>query len=130
MSRIGDNMSAMEVKVAGNLAYVADLNAGLVIFDITDKSSPVEVSRYRLSGADGIDVVGNRAYLASTFGEIAVLDITTPSQPVLIGSSTQPANSKDVRVVGDLVYINDGYGGVLVLKEFVFHYTYLPGIIH
>jgi hypothetical protein len=50
-----------DIVISGNFAYVSDLDNGLVIFNITDPSSPFEVSSIKseLTAATSVAVSNN-----------------------------------------------------------------------
>jgi hypothetical protein len=69
-------ISAVDVQVVGNLAYVADADVGLRIIDVSDPAAPVELGTLgTLYGADDIEVVDDRVYLVGlTFNDPPSLD--------------------------------------------------------
>lgn len=65
LSHLPEEGRVQNVHVVGNYAYVADENAGLEIYDITDKTNPVMISQH-YDGGIAWDVVvdGSYAYVA------------------------------------------------------------------
>ena len=50
---------------------------------------------------------------------LTVIDVSDPSHPVRVGTYASGETSRDVRVVGDKVYLAEGYRGFTVLSWFV-----------
>ncbi|MGA1842538.1 MAG: LVIVD repeat-containing protein [bacterium] len=85
------NVYAREMVVRDSYAYIADPYSGLVIFDVSNSSSPVRAARLNLNGTvEDIAVQGDYAYL--TFEDddypiecgIHVCDISDPEDPYLV----------------------------------------------
>lgn len=73
-----------DLQVAGQYLYVALGKEGLLIFDLADPTSPVEISHVSLNGystslAKGVIVSGTLAFVRGNF--IAVFDISAPQNP-------------------------------------------------
>jgi hypothetical protein len=117
------------VAVAGDAVYVAladcyyfDCSGSLQTFDVADPSQPRQVGSLDIPGGgfdvtvvDG-DVRGGRfAYLAAGEAGVWAVDVSDPAQPQLAGQANTPGDARTIAVVGDLVYVGDGKGGLLVL---------------
>jgi len=114
--------AAIAIDVVGNLAYIADRDGGLQIFNIADESNPFHVGSYDFNNAgiaQGIDVVGNLAYLAVGEAGLQILNISDPTNPTFVGSISTPARARGVQVVGNLAYVADdsGNGGGLQIID-------------
>ncbi len=67
-------------------AYVAALEGGLHIFDITAPATPRPVANYATQGnATGVTLIGKRAYLLDSGVGVAALDVSEPNKPKLDG---------------------------------------------
>ena len=67
-------------------AYVAALEGGLHIFDITAPATPRPIANYATQGnATGVTLLGKRAYLLDSGVGVAALDLTEPNKPRLEG---------------------------------------------
>ena len=67
-------------------AYVAALEGGLHIFDITAPATPRPVANYATQGnATGVTLMEKRAYLLDSGVGVAALDVTEPNEPRLDG---------------------------------------------
>lgn len=89
-------------------AYVAALEGGLYIFDITDPATPRPVGSYPTQGnATGVALKGKRVYLLDSGVGVAALDITEPNKPELDGIYRDDTILIDAQVGGDLLYLLD-----------------------
>jgi Ca2+-binding RTX toxin-like protein len=61
----------------GNYAYVADLDSGLQIINISNPAAPTLTGTYDTTGyAQGVQVVGNYAYVADNDGGLKILNVS------------------------------------------------------
>ncbi|MHB1038664.1 MAG: hypothetical protein ACYC0Y_28910 [Pirellulales bacterium] len=116
--RIGafhDNGPAWGVAVSGTFAYVAEQEAGLVIFDITNPAAPVRVGRYATSGfASAVTISGTLAFVADGSTGLLILDVANPAAPQLVGACNT-SGLGDVAVVGTVAYVAGGLGGLVIV---------------
>ena len=105
---------ALDVAVAGNLAFVADFSSGLQIVDISDPTAPTFVGSYDTPGsAYGVAVDGDLAFVADQSSGLQIIDISDPTTPILTG--TFPTSSAwGVAVDGDVAFVADGLNNRLV----------------
>lgn len=110
---------ALAVAVAGNFAFVADMNNQLQIFDVRDyvagapdPAAPVSVGPYTVgSTAYAVAVAGNYLLIGQGFGlEVAdirsfLADEADPA-PVFVGTVNTSNYGWRVRVVGDRAYVS------------------------
>lgn len=72
--------NSWDVRVEGDLAYVADGIGGLVTIDVSDPLNPVELDRVLFGGqARDIMVNGDVVYVAAESGGVAVVDASDPA---------------------------------------------------
>ena len=89
-------------------AYVAALEGGLHIFDITDPSVPRPVGNYATRGnATGVTLAPRRAYLLDSGIGVAVLDVSDPREPRLHDVYENEALPIDAQVGGNYLYLLD-----------------------
>ncbi|MCA2706951.1 MAG: calx-beta domain protein [Microcystis sp. M038S2] len=70
------------MQIVGNYAYVADLDSGLQIIDISNPAAPTFKGNYDTSGyAYGVQIVGNYAYVADYEGGLQILDVSDFTNP-------------------------------------------------
>lgn len=103
--------SAYSVGINADLpthAYVAALEGGLHIFDITDPAMPRPIGNYPTQGnATGVALTEKRAYLLDSGIGVAALDITEPSKPKLEGTYRDDTILIDAQVSSNLLYLLD-----------------------
>ena len=82
-------------------AYVADVNIGLRVMDVSKPARPVQVGAYATAGYPrGVAVAGGYAYVAAELGGLRVLDVSAPASPVEVGNYSTPGVAWDVDAVG------------------------------
>ena len=90
-------------------AYVAALEGGLHVFDITGPAVPRLVGSYATQGnAIGIALADERAYLLDSGIGVAVLDVSEPNNPTLQDAYESDALPIDAIVSGTYLYLLDG----------------------
>ena len=103
--------SAYRVVVDGaspSYTYVAALEGGLHIFDITEPSIPRPVGNYTTQGnATGVALATDRAYLLDSGVGVTVLDVSDPREPKLHGVYENDALPIDAQVGGNYLYLLD-----------------------
>ena len=114
-------MDIMDLQVSGNYAYVTTYfgyfsggnndNDGLRIIDISNSSSPQEVSFYYIFGAKCVYVSGKYAYIGSAYldtqfytGGFKIVDISVPSSPQAVGGYTG-SGIEDILTVNGYTYV-------------------------
>ncbi|NPV13430.1 hypothetical protein HPY86_00640 [candidate division WOR-3 bacterium] len=92
------------IAIAENRAYVADGQAGLAVFDISNPEAPVFMGGYldSLNVAWGVAVQDSLAFLAYGYKELLILNVRQP---------------ESIKVTGVLEYPQPGYGYNLVLQD-------------
>ncbi len=67
---------------------MADLNAGLLILDVSTPSNPRLRGNYPAGSgyAQGVAVSGSTVFVADDSAGLLILDVSTPSNPVFLGS--------------------------------------------
>ena len=89
-------------------AYVAALEGGMRVFDITEPSVLRPIGSYATQGnATGVTLAGKRAYLLDSGVGVTVLDVSDPRQPRLQGVYRNDALPIDVQVAGNYLYLLD-----------------------
>ena len=100
--------SAYRIAVDGSHAYIAALEGGMHIFDITEPAMPRRVSSYATQGnATGIAPASERAYLLDSRVGVVVLDISKPDKPKQIGHYANGALPIDAEAHGNSLYLLD-----------------------
>ena len=135
----------LKAAVQGAYLFLANAEFGMIVYDVSDPTSPQPVGNYLWSGASGVAVDGKLAYL--TAGDwpwkapgpaqpvagnsgLRVLDISAPDAPVLLGAYNTPGTPADVVAAGGTALVADGEGGVTRVRAFtVQSIVLLPSIL-
>lgn len=105
-----------DVAISGTTAYVAALESGLRVVDVSAASAPREVGAYDTPGqATGVAVLGNIAYVADRASGLRLVDVSNALHPTGLGAYNSSGSSYDVAVRGHLVYLADGSGGLRIV---------------
>src|SRR5262249_11126662 len=106
---------AQDVRVYGNLAYVADGAGGLQIVDVSLANTPRLVGALgNIGTAHGVDVAGGFALVAAGSG-LRVISVTDPAHPAAVGFVTLPGDAQDVVARGTFAYVADATGSLQVV---------------
>jgi hypothetical protein len=110
--------NSRSVKVAGDLAYVADYANGLQIFDISDPTSPTITGYYNTSmvGED-IFISGDHVFVADATNGLWTINSTIPSAPTFLDFYNTPGSPMEVFVDGDYVFVADSYFGLQIMNS-------------
>jgi hypothetical protein len=106
-----------DVKVSGDIAYVADGTAGLFTLNITNPYNIYSIdSEPLMDNASALAVQGHFAYVVgngSTSGQYGQhnYNINDPSN-ILFTNGIQWSDAEDIVVSGDYAYIANGYSGI------------------
>lgn len=105
------------VFIDGDLLYIADGEAGLVILDVRLPEAPSQLGILNTPGfAFDVVVEGNLAYVADGGSGVRIIDVSDPTVPVLLGVYDTPNQAHGIDVEGDLCYVADrGNSGIIVL---------------
>lgn len=92
-ARIGSlAINPSDLRVAGQFAYVADVNAGLTVVDIRDPAVPVQRAAYGPLGyPTGVDVAGDLVFIASDTGLRIVRFVPRTSALIPAGGAAMAA---------------------------------------
>jgi len=95
-----------DVAVDGDRLYVADQDAGLRIYDISNPGSPIVLGRTGAVGPGwGVDAEGDYAYVV-TGPRMVIVDVSSPELPVVVGSHSPPDTYvHEIHVTGDTAYL-------------------------
>jgi hypothetical protein len=121
--------TSSDVALVGDYTYVtlADCyyftcSGSLHVVDISEPRGPVLVSSLHVPGGAfavtlSDDSEGGRSsYLAAGYEGVWLMDASDPLEPRLVGRADTPGRARDISVEGDLVYVGDGDGGLLILR--------------
>jgi hypothetical protein len=106
-----------DIVIKDNLAYVASGKIGLVIYDVSNPSSPKEVSFCDTpGGATGVAVEGDYAYVADGRSGLQIIDIRNPRNPALASSYDTPGWTNGVATSGTYIYLADSGTGLWIFE--------------
>ncbi len=122
--------SSSSVTLAGDYVYVAlvdcyyfTCSGSLQVIDISDPPQSRLVSALDVPGGafaatmtSDADSSGRYVYLAAGDVGVWVADASDPAQPHLVGLANTPGRARGIAVVGDLAYVGDDHGGLLILR--------------
>lgn len=101
----------------GNYAYTGD--KGFRVFDITDKTHPLQVGYDTNDGAI-VRTEGNKAvYIRESMtanNPVMIMDITDPANPSLLGKYMAPDMTNDLYVRDNYAYVSCWWDGIRVVN--------------
>jgi len=124
MSVIGFGVPAatasQDVFVVGSVAYVANANQGLWIYDVsTTAINPALLGSIDFGGiAVRVFVEGTTAYVTQIAGpsdHLVAIDVSDPANPFVLGTFDTPGDAWNVDVVGTTAYVADQFSGLSVV---------------
>ncbi len=112
---IAFNNRVRSVATKQNYAYLAGGDDGLIIVDISNPASPVQVAKVDTIGySQGISVSGDYVYVG-TGGNLDIFNISNPLSPVWLTSFGVDDWTQNVSVSGSYAYISDYSYGIYVV---------------
>lgn len=110
---------ALDVKLAGHYAYVADYTS-MLVFDVVNPFNPVLAAPpfYHTDAQFNALAYSNSGIIYSAEGPIGVetIGVGNPSSPVALGYYNTGDYSSGIAVSGNYVYLADGNSGLIVLS--------------
>ncbi|MCP4993628.1 MAG: hypothetical protein GY934_07570, partial [Gammaproteobacteria bacterium] len=104
------------IDVDGSYAYIGT-NDGLVVVDVTDPGSPVQVGALSLgTQVADIKVQGQYAYLATSTVALVVVDISDVTNPLAVTSLGAGTASADLALSRNQLYVAAQAGGLWVIN--------------
>ena len=107
--------TAVDVVVSGNYAYVADVNDGLQMVDISIPV-PARIGNIRPGDVVGVEVRGQYAYLATGSIGLLVVDVSNPLFLYVVGTANTPGSANQVAVAGNYAYVADDAAGLTIVN--------------
>jgi len=98
--------SARDIAIEGDLAFVADGDAGLGIYNIFNGLNPVRIAQLNLNGpATRVSIDGDLAAVLA--GNLLCIDVSDPSTPQILHTISFPQSApQSVVVVGQFAYVS------------------------
>ncbi|MGC9777862.1 MAG: fibronectin type III domain-containing protein [Candidatus Heimdallarchaeota archaeon] len=114
-------LNATDVRVQGNIAYVAGGSDGLYTLDVSNPNNPILLDQI-VEGVDPyyrkLDVRGNYAYVADyglPSGGLRIYDVSDPTN-IQLTDNILLTYATDVVVSGDMAYVADGSYGIYIFN--------------
>ncbi len=104
-----------DVKVRGDVAYVAAGADGLLTIDVSNPSNPVLLDNYSIGAVfyRKLDVQGHLVFVADYSGGFRTFDVSNPNNIKYLDTDTL-SYATDVAAYGEIVFVADGIYGVYV----------------
>jgi hypothetical protein len=117
-SNPGGGSRAASVFVENNLAYVAALDSGLRILDISDKSMPEEIGvLIDEAYISNLAYSNNFAYMLCGAEGMKIADVSDPTSPLISGWFNTSVNPIDIAAEENLVYVTAHRDGLYIIKH-------------
>ncbi len=105
----------IDVAAEGSIACMAD--DGLRLADISDPTSPVELSHLSVANSEAVAMRGDLAVLiGETTNRLMLYDISDPKAPMPLGTFDTPGTSLQVELSGRYAFVADDLGGLQILN--------------
>jgi hypothetical protein len=105
----------LSVQLQGDIAVVGD-QQGILLLDVSNSTSPTQISRLQLGGQiKDLFLRNNLVYAANTAGFLQIVDIANPFAPRLRGQLALPVSGQGIDIVDDRAAIAAHNGGLLIV---------------
>ncbi len=128
------------VFVSGDYVYLADGGSGLIVINVSNKSSAFITDTYNTTGSSrDVFVSGDYAYVADGYSGLIVLNISDPYDITLADSYNTPDYAEGITVLNNTAYVADGSSLQIIdvttpndisfIKEFETPYDYQDVVV-
>ncbi|MHA1201640.1 MAG: ABC transporter permease subunit [Candidatus Heimdallarchaeaceae archaeon] len=108
---------ANDVFYQDGMLYIADANAGMLIFNASNPASPSLSGTYTTAGnSKGIYVEDGYAYVTDTVTGLLIVNVTIASNPILVGHYNLTGGGNEVYVEDGYAYVTDADAGLTILN--------------
>jgi len=115
LGRVGDSRS-FGMAIDKNRAFVGG-GCYLYIFDITDNSRPVLLSKLLTpSQIENIKILGEFAFIANSAAGLTIVNISDLGKPSIITSYKTKSVALDLDIYNNYVFVSDVYYGFVVIN--------------
>jgi ABC-type dipeptide/oligopeptide/nickel transport system permease component len=117
MSQYSIAGGANDVFYKDGMIYVADANAGMLILNASNPTSPSLTGTYTTAGdSRGVYVKDGYAYVTDTITGLLIVNVTTASSPTLAGYYNLTGEGNEVYVKDGYAYVTDADTGLTILN--------------
>jgi len=107
---------SFDVASEDGYVYLIVGTQGLLVIDVSDPASPIEVGSHSTRGyAQAVALDSRRAYVANRSDGLTVLDVSDPQRPVEIGNIDTAGSAWDVVLSGSNAFIADSQSGLQIV---------------
>lgn len=110
-----------DMALDGSTMYVAAGDAGLLVFDVSNPGSPVEIGALPNSNGmtwavdvefvDGLLYLGQDFYYPQDNNGLKVVDVSDPTAPSVVGEFELQSGAIAMGIAGGVAYVNDDFLG-------------------
>ncbi len=111
--RIETSGGAFGLALEEDVLYVAAVNDGLLIVDVSSHGNPVTLGSVMEFTAMDVYVDGGYAYV-SCGGSYSIVDVSNPRSPVISSTVSGSGRSYTINVNGDTLYLGETEKGLMV----------------
>lgn len=105
-----------DIYVDGDYAYTG--NNGFRVFDISDKTNPVQVG-YNVTDGSIVRTAGNKAvYIRESMSSnnpVMIMDISDPTNPSLVGQYMSPVMTNDLEIKDHYAFVSCWWDGLRII---------------
>jgi hypothetical protein len=101
---------SLALAISGQVAYVSAYlpsGSGVYAVDVTNPSSPAQISFTTIGLLFSISLSGNYLYIADQFSMLRVFNVTNPSSLQQVGFYDTPGNPSGLEVMNGYLYVSD-----------------------
>jgi len=108
---------ALALTRIGNRLLVADSQAGLQVFDVSDPAAPQWLAHIDTPGwATDVEAVDQRAFILDDYLGLVVIDTHEVRSPRIIASLSMPGIPRKMTREGDLIFVACELPGIVVIS--------------
>jgi len=109
------NLDGFRLKVVGNTVYVAGIDGGLAIVDVTNPAAPVVKGVVQTPGTPrGVTAVGATVVVADGSAGVTFLDASPAGLPTILGTQATGGTAWDCEINGSNLYVANDQGLVVI----------------
>jgi len=104
-----------DIKKQNNYVFLANAQAGLSIFDVSNPISPTNIGNCKnISATNKITLHNNYAFLSTFAHGFTIVDISDIGNPIEVANFDTDGRGEGLEVKGDRLYLCDNYAGLKI----------------